>query len=58
MIGIDEIIVILWFLPAFILITLLLINVCFTILYALFGVFKPVAGQKGAIYKKKIEIKT
>lgn len=46
MIGIDQFVVILWFLPVVCFIILPLFIACFGLLYAMFDVFKPVAGQE------------
>ena len=46
MIGIDQFIVILWFLPVVCFIILPLFITCFGVLYSMFNVFKPVAGQE------------
>ncbi len=45
MIGIDQVVVALWFLPMVFFIILPLIIACFGALYSMFDVFKPVAGQ-------------
>ena len=45
MMEIDQIIVSLWFLPVILFIILPLFVTCFGILYSMFDVFKPVAGQ-------------
>lgn len=45
MIGIDQLIVALWFVPVVFFIILPLFISCFGVLYALFDVFKPIAGQ-------------
>ena len=46
MVGIDEIIVYLWFLPVVFFIILPLFVTCFAVLYSTFDAFKPVAGQE------------
>ena len=46
MIGIDQYIVLLWFLPVVLFIILPLFIACFGALYSMFAVFKPVAGQE------------
>ncbi len=48
MLGIDQLIVIIWFLPVIFLIVLPLFVACFCVLYALFDVFKPIAGKDHA----------
>ena len=45
MIGIDQVIVALWFLPVVCFIILPLFVTCFGVLYSMFDVFKPVGGQ-------------
>ena len=45
MIGIEQIIIALWFLPVVSFIVTLFIA-CVGILYSIFDVFKPIAGQK------------
>ena len=51
MIGIDQAIVMLWFLPVVFFIILPLFVTCFGALYSMFDVFKPVAGQTGTPVK-------
>jgi len=46
MIGIDQFVVLLWFLPLVCFAILPLFIACFGVLYAMFDVFKPVAGQE------------
>ena len=45
MIGVDQVVVALWFLPVVSFIILPLFVACFGLLYSMFGAFKPVAGQ-------------
>ena len=47
MIGIDQAIVTLWFLPVVFFIILPLFVTCCRALYSMFDAFKPVAGQAG-----------
>ena len=47
MIGVDQIVVALWFLPVVCFIILPLFVACFGLLYSMFDAFKPVAGQEG-----------
>ena len=47
MFALDQIVVALWFLPVVFFIILPLFVSCFGLLYALFGAYKPVAGQAG-----------
>jgi hypothetical protein len=47
MFVIDQVIVVLWFLPVIFFIILPLFVACFRLLYAMFGAFKPVEGQAG-----------
>jgi len=46
MIGIDQVIVALWFLPVVLFILLPLFVSIFGLLYSMFDVFKPIAGQE------------
>lgn len=46
MIGIDQFIVLLWFLPVVVFIILPLFIACFGILYYMFDVIKTVAGKE------------
>ena len=46
MMDMNQLIVILWFLPVICFIVLPLFVACFGVLYALFDVFKPIAGQE------------
>lgn len=46
MIGIDQVIVTLWLLPAAALIILPLFAICCKVLLSFFGLFRPVAGQE------------
>ena len=46
MLDVNQLIVIFWFLPVVFFIILPLFVACFGILYALFDVFKPIAGQE------------
>ena len=46
MIGVDQVVVGLWFLPVVSFIILPLFVACFGLLYSMFGAFKPVAGQE------------
>jgi hypothetical protein len=45
MFTIDQVIVVLWFVPVVFFIILPLFVACFRVFYAIFDVFKPVAGQ-------------
>jgi len=46
MIGVDQVVVALWFLPVVCFIILPLSVACFGLLYSMFDVHKPVAGQE------------
>ena len=46
MFNVNELIVFLWFLPVIFFIILPLFIACFGVLYSLFDVFKPIAGQE------------
>ncbi len=52
MVGIDQFVVFLWFLPVVFFIILPLFIACFGALYSMFDVFKPVAGQQRKPIKK------
>ena len=52
MVGIDQFMVFLWFLPVVFFIILPLFIACFGALYSMFGEFKPVAGQQRKPIKK------
>ena len=53
MISIDQLIVSFWFLPVVCFIILPLFIACFGVLYSLFDVFKPVAGQERRAIKSR-----
>ena len=44
--GLDQVIISLWFLPVVLFVILPLFVGCFWILYNMFDVFKPIAGQE------------
>jgi len=46
MAGIDQLIVLMWFLPVVCFVVIPLFISCFGVLYAVFEAFRPVAGQE------------